>query len=433
MFLYPRISIFKKSTQNLRDCYYIYFQTCDSTDTITSSSSTDGDLDQTDSYYLSGQSQQKGDNFSVQYTNLLEDSDSGIVMRSNSQSSLDRTRFESGYHNKSESEFTAMSEQKLPPPRPAPRRSITPNTGPANEDRLITSRPAARERPKPAPRKLSFENQAPQPSGDNRSASSFENLIDFSANNAENEQLDLVDEFEQLNSSGDYVLLRQPKTSNSHLEIGSKRYSISRTPAMKLGQNETPKRPSIRRERSPVSPDDSPQSGSSLLDFDPLASKLFNQETKTPSVSQSRTESGTNKPDQSDSLLKDWDIGQLTNISNTQNRAVNQSGYRYGHPTPPARQPITTGMTNQFYTPQPQMANRSTGSPNALGFNNQVAQMHSSAPQVPPRPHKNRAGLQNTNTPAANQSNDPFADLLNLSQPKPQSSTQKTASWETFN
>lgn len=406
----------------------VSFQTSGSTDTITSSSSADGDLDHQGSSYHS-----KGDHSGIQYSNLLDDDDSGIVMRTNSQSSLDRTKFESSYQYKVDSEsLGSLSEQKFPPPRPAPRRSVTSNSGPNVEDRLIGAREIARERPKPAPRKLSFENSSPNAYGSNKqSNSNNESLIDFDATTPPNNAFSLVDQFDQLDASGDYVLLRHPKTVGNPgggWESGSKRNSVSRTPAMKLGQNETPKRPSIRRERSPLSPDDSPQT--SLLDFDPLSTNSFSQHSSASSVAQSTNEVKNKTIDQSDSLLKDWDIKHLASVTNTQNPPVHRASYMYGqHPTPPPRQPVSR-MTQQFYTPQPNMTQRQTGS--ALGFHNPMSQLHSPAPQVPPRP-KHRPSPGNTNSQSTIQSNDPFADLLNLNQSGPQTTSPNAASWETFN
>ena len=406
------------------------FQTSGSTDTITSSSSADGELDMPD----------KGDNSGMLYTHLLDDDDSGIVMRTNSQTSLDRSKYESSYQYRTDGDSTGpgtFSEQKFPPPRPIPRRSITPNVAPSVDDRLIGQHDIARDRPKPAPRKLSFGNSTPDARGDNRQSIANDSLIEFDAKPRHGDVFNLVDQFEQLDGSGDYVLLRQPKTMGSQAENwdgGNKRSSISRTPAMKLGQNQTPKRPSIRKERSPMSPDDSPQGGSSLLDFDPLASNSYSQQTS--SSNQFTTENKNTKVDESDSLLKDWDINQLASVTNinTPNTSINRTSFMYGqHPTPPPRQPITGTMTQQFYTPQPNMMHRQTGS--ALGFNNPLSQIPGSAPQVPPRP-RSRISPSNTgngNSQIVNQSSDPFSDLLNLNQSTQQTSPQKATSWETFN
>lgn len=404
------------------------FQTSGSCDTITSSSSAEGDLDPHGSPYLSG-SAHRGDNSAIQYSNLLDDDDSGIVIRTNSQSSLDKTKFESSYQYKSETESSkSVSEQNLPPPRPAPRKSVTPSAGSAVEDKLIGHRPVARERPKPAPRRLSYEQQTAGPFGDNRPTTVNEPLIDFGANT--NVKSSLVEQFDNLDASGDYVYLKQTKpmtNQNENWDHGNKRYSISRTPAMKYGQNETPKRPSIRRERSPISPDESPNG--SFLDFDPLAS---NQKTRHTAVVESKTE--TVKTDQSDSLLKDWDIGQLTSVINTPKNQPNRASYVYGHPTPPPRQTISPGMTQQFYTPQPAaMTHRQTGShSSALGFHNPVSSMHSPVPQVPPRP-KNRPSPGTAGAQTVNKSDDPFADLLNLNQSSSAKTPQSSVSWETFN
>ena len=388
-------------------------------------------------------SRHKGDNSAISYTNLMNDDDSGIVMRTDSQSSLDRNRFESG----AKYEKTPMSQSMnitldtkppprpapvgsdtgLPPPRPAPRKSMSPNVG-AIEDHVIRSSGLSRERPKPAPRKQSFDRNLPKPCGDT--------LIDFGAKTAGQNVQDLSGDLDALNMgpAGDYVLLREPLASKVDDSSFNRRSSVTRTPAMKLGQNETPKRPSVRREPSPVSPEKSPQTGS-MLDFDPL----YYDSSSTPSSQQTVNQSNVkvDQSDNDDSLLKDWNIGGLTGFSNTTKQNLHQSSVGYSQPTPPPRQPINPNAP-KFFTPQPYMSN--TQSP--VGFQYSSASTKN-PPSVPPRPKKHPntergQGVKSSLFKAQSASetrnqSDPFADLVSLDQPSAQQSPSQNTSWETFN
>jgi hypothetical protein len=233
--------------------------------------------------------------------------------------------------------------------------------------------------------------------------------------------------------AGDYVLLREPLASKMDDSSFNRRSSVTRTPAIKLGQNETPKRPSVRREPSPITPEKSPQTGS-VLDFDPL----YNS-SSTPSRQQTVSQSSVKveQTDDEDSLLKDWNIGGLTGFSNTPKQTLNQSGLSYSQPTPPPRQPINPN-TPKYYTPQPYMSN--TQSTLGLQYSPSNTKI---PPSVPPRPKRqaNTVGGQGfkelfkaqSTSDTRNQS-DPFADLISLDQSGSQkTSSSQSASWETFN
>lgn len=434
------------------------FQAGDSTDTLTSSSSVDVDLDHRDVTDVRGGMTFTShvDGLSSGYTHLLEDDDSGIVVRTNSQTSLDQQRFDSKFEVKFDSNFSpagsgtgagvgshgavdTQTAQRLPTPTPrgGARKSVSPAvTGsPVIADRII--RPVgARERPKPAPRRMSMENQAgpvPAPRTPDMCGNSEDALInlDTDVGSQSRAGYDIVSEFSNLDASGDYVRLREDAVKADSVD---RRSSINRTPAIKLGQNETPKRPSIRRERSPVSPNDSGHS--SFLDFDPLSCpNTPNQSQHSASSLQTSTAATTSHEHNEDSLLKDWHIGHFTNVNTTPPKPNTQSAYMYSHhPTPPPRaNPLQPQPMAQFYSPQTtHMASRQTVGP-SVGFNNPLSQFHK-PPQVPPKP-TNRNSLLGPSSQSAtgmvvNQSNDPFADLLNMNQST--QSQQPAQNWETF-
>ncbi|KAL4218820.1 DENN domain-containing protein [Mactra antiquata] len=387
----------------------------DSSGTITSTSSLEieGEPDANGGYRL------KGDKSVLFYSALLEDDDSGIVMRTSSHTSLDQFKGESTQPSSSD-----KVDAKLPPPKPLPRRP-SPNVV-GVEDKLVKSR----ERPQPAPRKHSFGSSGPKPSGDS--------LIDFGPKTPENDIADLSDDFSGMNSAGDYVLLREPKSNRVNDNTAeNRRISISRTPALKLGQDETPKRPSIRRERSPITPEE--QKGpSAMLDFDPLFDSSSSSYT-TPKTSNNSDQYKQN--DNGDSLLKEWNIGDLTALGQTPKENISQSSYNYPAPTPPPRQRMNVGMP-QFYTPQPYMTKTQTVT-GSVGFQNPMSQPKT-APNIAPRPNTRQSGRelgvksclfpsQSPSTISSNQS-DPFGDLISV-QNTGTSSTAKPASsnWETFN
>lgn len=414
------------------------FQSSGSSGTITSTSSLENETDHASIIRVNDggdPSKHKGDSSGISYTNLLNDDDSGIVVRTDSQSSLDRTKLDSNFQSEkgtlpvsrnTSTEYDLppprpaplKSNVRLPPPRPAPRKSMSPNIA-AAEDHVIRLAVIGRERPQPMPRKQSFERNLPKPCGDS--------LIDLDSKTAGKNVDNLSNEFDSLNmnQAGDYVLLREPKTVDTS---NNRRSSISRTPAMKLNQNETPKRPSIRRERSPVSPDEPPKTG--LLDFDPLFDPSSSPSQQTGSQSGIKEQ----QTDSDDSLLKEWDLGGLTGFSNTPKQNLNQTNFSY---TPP-KHSVNSG-THRFYTPQPYMANTHSV-PTGVAFLN--PHHHSKTPpSLPPKPRTRlstggqefKASLFQTQSAleTVNQS-DPFADLVKLDQSgTPKTSTQKT--WETFN
>ncbi|XP_052789028.1 DENN domain-containing protein 1B-like isoform X11 [Mya arenaria] len=446
----------------------IYLQSGESSDTLTSSSSVEGDLLHHNipsaDRNIDHSPTPKGDN-SI-YTHLIEDDDSGIVMRTGSQSSLEQMKLDAKFETKFESNYTAhgkgssgslhdsKEDQKPPiaPPRPHHvRKSVSPNVtnSPAMGDRLI--RPGmARERPKPAPRRLSMENQGlptPQPRKDVPASpiAGGDALIDFNVGSSGG-GYDIATEFSNVDAAGDYVLLKEPtQVAKDHVDgvqRDPRRGSISRTPAVKYGQNNTPKRPSIRRGQSPISPGD-PNQSSSLLDFDPLLDSF--SETKKQEIprNQSGGSINSNIPNESeDSLLKVWDIGHLTNLStNTPNKPSTQSTFVYGHqPTPsPRNQPIS-----RFYSPQAQpMTNRQTVH-YPIGFQNTNSNLNREpTPQIPSKTANRNSyvGLSSQSASAGslgNQSKDPFADLLSLNQSETgtsisqQEKPQKASAWETF-
>jgi hypothetical protein len=270
----------------------------------------------------------------------------------------------------------------------------------------------------------------PKPFGDS--------LIDFGQKSIEGEKLaNELDEL-SLQSSGDYVLLKEPETPKFGDNNGSnRRSSITRTPVIKYGQNETPKRPSIRRERSPITPDEFTGKSNSLLDFDPLLN-TSNEHNVTQSVEVKAVS------DNDDSLLKDWDIGGLVNLQ--QNLTQNQSSFtanQSANPVPPPRHrthPIRhRNVSTDFFSPQPFMTGaHSSFSP--VGFQNPGSLPAKITPSVTPKPKPRTSTgepgartqlfpTQAESTDTGNQS-DPFADLVNLNQPAQQ---RASANWETFN
>ena len=405
------------------------FQPSDSSGTITSESSTDIGEEQGTIRYMDDQgsgSLTNRDSAYISYTNLLDDDDSGIVMRSGSQTSLDKTRSESNIRPELPSKNSRLvgssSDSKLPPPRPAPRSSVSPNTGNIG-DRLIKPT-TIRERPQPAPRRHSLEKATEQSNVDNM-------LINLETPSEEKKQLSLTAQFDSVEVGGEYVTLRQSGIAQSrHFE--NRRSSITRSPAIKLQSTEAPKRPTVRRERSPVSADeDSPQTGS-IIDFDPLCDQSGSPDLSQRTVAQSSVHSDSNN---SSSLLMDWNINDLTSMTNT----PSQSSYPYGYSTPPSRMPMTMNNLNNFYTPPeqyPQPTRVSLNFQNALGSVN----TRTPTPIVPPRrrgrPSMGVPGSQgHFLPPKSNESQervnntDPFSELVNLTQP----STQPTQStWQTF-
>ena len=238
-----------------------------------------------------------------------------------------------------------------------------------------------------------------------------------------------------LQSSGDYVQLREtPIRQNAN-----NRRSINRTPAIKLPPDVTPKRPSIRRERSPISPDEEEKGISA---FDPL----WGQDSPTMqltatqekgSLSSVITTSPPNSNSNSDSLLKSWDISHLTTN-------VQSPGFDFNQSTsviPPAHGPGFN--TLPYFSPQP-FVQRNLMNPQIHSVTTPVK--HNSPPQVPPRP-KNRplsqtgslfqspsgSLLQPQSKSSENlaDKSDPFADLVSLNKERT-SPQQKQSQWEQF-
>ena len=242
-----------------------------------------------------------------------------------------------------------------------------------------------------------------------------------------------------LNSAGDYVKLREtPIRQNTN-----NRRSISRTPAMKLPADITPKRPSIRRERSPISPDEEERGMSA---FDPLwgDSSPVMQLQRTEEKGSLSSVITTSPPNSSsDSLLKNWEIGHLTPGVN-----VSPSNFDYSKQT--STSPSIPGQnivqkTAAFFSPQPYSVQRNFMN-SSLNAGSITSSREHPAPQIPPRP-KNRPYSSVFTSPGVSSSDilqpssmgqdktpeksDPFGDLVNLN--KERTSPQpKKSSWETF-
>ncbi|XP_052219683.1 DENN domain-containing protein 1B-like isoform X9 [Dreissena polymorpha] len=443
----------------------LFIKSNDSSD----SSSTDGDLDGgggPDAY-----SPFKGDN--SMYSQLLDDDDSGIVMRTSSQTSLEQSKpdfgkFENNWKPNvtSESQSYGTEEINQRPPLPAPRKSLSgvgstqvlssSGTGSTPvSDRLIGRHVAARERPKPLPRRQSVDSKD---HGDtstddakvkNLPNNSGDNLITLKATDPVTPKPDLFDlesEFSNLKSSGDYVVLREPKVSRRISTDADKRASVSRSPALKLGQDETPKRPSVRRDRSPVSPMD-PLPQTSVLDFDPL----LDSQAALPSSQGDATKPILTTDNNSDSLLHDWHIGHLsTNLSSnspvkTHSRSSPSFPYGQYASRPPRPQPMNAPTIPQFYSPRPNsIPSQQWHLVNAPMGTQTPLPLSQSRPHVPARPvtkpdftrQMNKSSAAVNQSGAGNQYKDPFADLINITQSTSANQSakqpQKQNSWETF-
>lgn len=353
----------------------------------------------------------------ILYTTLLEDDDSGIVVRAGSQSSLDTSNRDLSANVPCDRERVILrtvghNEQSMAPPIPAPRKSASPSLTIAG-DKLITS-DSRRPRPQPLPRRASLDKKVIEDT--NRS------LINLGSP-TDNLDMNISGQFHQLTGSGDYVVLREPKTNQSNI-TPNRRSSVSRTPAMKLQQSETPKRPTVRREQSPDDP---------MLDFDPL----FNKNNSSSSLQNNRQ---INDCDSSDSLLKDWNLSGLQAGSQSSPMAMTHTvGQSVGgqYPCPAPRHSILLNNYNP---------SGSYGLPNKpnvqipLTYQNAI---HSAVtpPPVPPKvplpkpSYTSSSRLSQTTLHPGNQGNsqsDPFADLVSLNTSSTSSSSPAKPNWETF-
>lgn len=386
----------------------------------------------------------------ISYQSLLDDDDSGIVLTA-SQSSIDKTQ------ESSSSSTSVKSAGNIPPPRPPPRRSRSPKMERKIEDRLVIGQKSSVSKIPQVKRELEDKKFSSETNVINRRRSlklatqseddlliNLDPLVDSGGDNKPL-FLDSVDslasafETTELNPSGDYVKLRETPVKQNN---GNRR-SISRTPAMKLPPDFTPKRPSIRRERSPISPDEEEKGISA---FDPLwggnspAMQLTATEQKGSLSSVITTSPPTSN---SDSLLKSWEIQHLTPGRNGQS-----SGFDYSKPATNISPVPGYGFinTSPFFSPQPYVQQNLNPHVNPVT----APSIHKSHPQTPPRP-KDRpltqsglmfqspqsSSLRNILQPQAMSSDniveksDPFADLLTLnkerSSPQPQQSQ-----WEKF-
>ena len=422
------------------------FQNSDSSDTMTSSDSSLDDNEHRNLQFID-EHEAKKESF-VSYQNLLDDDDSGIVLTA-SHSSIDRTLELSG-------SSTSMKSVNIPPPRPPPRKSRSPQTERKIEDRLVIGRKSASNSPKVSRNvedRLILEQKSSDVAWTSRKRRSLElatkemedlliNLDPVMDSRGDNKPMftDSMDsitaEFDSkgLQSAGDYVKLRETPVKQN---INNRRSSINRTPAIKLPPDVTPKRPSVRRERSPISPDEEEKGISA---FDPL----WGQDSPTMQLTATKEKGSlssvitTSPPNSnSDSLLKSWDISQLTTN-------IQSSGFDFNKSTsaiPPA--PGQGFNTSPYFSPQP-FVQRNMMSTQIHSVNTPVK--HNSPPQIPPRP-KNRplsqTGLmfqspqgsllqpQSTSSENLADKSDPFADLVSLN--KERTSPQpKQSRWEQF-
>ena len=351
-----------------------------------------------------------------------------------------------------------MKSGNIPPPRPLPRKSRSPQTERKIEDRLLIGQKSASNSPQISRNvedRLIMGQQSSETAWTSRKRRSLElatkemedllinldPIVDSGGDNKPmfTDSLDSVTaafDSKGLQSAGDYVKLRETPVRQNN---GNRRSSINRTPAMKLPADITPKRPSIRRERSPVSPDEEEKGISA---FDPLwaDNSPTMQLTATKEKGSLSSVITTSPPDSnSDSLLKSWDISHLTPGTNVQS-----SGFDYNKSTsaiPPL--PGQGFNTAPYFSPQPYVQ-RNLMSTQVHTVNTPVS--HKSSPQIPPRP-KNRplsqtglmfqspqgGILQPKSTSSENlaDKSDPFADLVSLN--KERTSPQpKHSQWEKF-
>ena len=371
----------------------------------------------------------------VSYQSLIDDDDSGIVLTV-SQTSIDKTLESSG------SNTSVNTVSVIPPPRPPPRRSRSPQTGRKMDEKLglgqktpdktVIRRRRSLELATKGVDDLLINLDTPvDASGDNKA------IVPDSV-----DSLTAAFDRKDLKSGGDYVKLRDmPVRENA----GNRRSSITRTPAMKLPPDVTPHRPSIRRERSPISPDEEEKGISA---FDPLwgdNSPTMQLTTTEEKGSLSSVITTSPQSSNSDSLLKSWGIHHFTPGTNVQS-----SGIDYGK-SASAIQPVHGQSyinTSPYFSPQPyvqrNLMNTQINPVNA-------PTMHKSSPPLPPPRPINRplsqtgsgfpspqlssvSGIlqpQSRSSEDLTDKSDPFADLVSLN--KERTSPQpKQSQWEKF-
>lgn len=371
----------------------------------------------------------------MSYQSLLDDDDSGIVLTA-SQTSIDKT-LESSCSNTS-----VNIVSPLPPPRPPPRKSRSPQTVKKIDDRLVLGQKTP-DKAVLSRRRRSLE-LATQGGGD--LLINLDTPLDSGGDNKpifseSADSLTAAFDPKSLSSAGDYVKLRDtPIRQNS----GNRR-SINRTPAMKLPANITPNRPSIRRERSPISPDEEEKGISA---FDPLwgdNSPTMQLTTTVEKGSLSSVITTSPPSSNSDSLLKSWEIHHLTPGTNIQS-----SSFDYGKSSSAVQSVPGQGFinTSPYFSPQPYVQRNLMNTP--INPVNTPTIQHKSSPQIPPRP-KNRplsqtgsmfpspqvgssSGIlqpQYKSSENLTEKSDPFADLVSLN--KERTSPQpKQSQWEQF-
>ena len=368
----------------------------------------------------------------ISYHSLLNDDDSGIVLTA-SQTSIDKNL------EPSSSNTSVNTVTDIQPPQPAPRKSKSPQIVTKNtiQDRLVLGQKTSSHVSALTQQQKSVESTT---QAIDELLINLDTPVDSGGDNKAlfPESIDPLSSFDQksLDSAGDYVKLREnPIRQNS----GNRR-SISRTPAMKLPSDVTPKRPSIRRERSPISPDEEEKGISA---FDPLwdsdTSPVMQLTAKVEKGSLSSIITTSPPTSNSDSLLKTWEIGHLTPGTN-----IPLSNFDYSQPN--STVPTISGQgfnATAYFSPQPYVQRNLINSPLSTGN----TPSHKHPPQLPPRP-KNRphsgvfpspqitssSGIlqpQSMSGQDTSEKSDPFADLVNLN--KERTSPQpKKSQWETF-
>lgn len=367
----------------------------------------------------------------ISYQSLLDDDDSGIVLTA-SQTSIDKTESSSSNTN-----FYAVTI--VPPPRPPPRKSKSPKGVRRNDD-SPTHRQKTSDSDLPNRQRRSLE-LATQGSGD-----LLINLDTPVGSGGDNkpivsesfESLTSAFDAQGLNSAGDYVKLRDTPVRQD----SANRRSINRTPAVKLPPHVTPNRPSIRREQSPVSPDEGEKDVSV---FDPLwgnSSPSMHLTTTVEKGSLSSVITTSPQTSHSDSLLKSWEIHHLTPGTNIQSLS-----YDYGQSGSAVQLP-GQGYTNTslYLSPQPFIQRTVVNTP-IKPVN--APTVLKSLPHIPPRPENrppSQSGLmftpqlsscgsilkpQSSSSENLSEKADPFADLVSLNR-ESTSRQPKQSEWEQF-